>query len=182
MSLGHIILSVLSLSPQSGYDLAKKFDGPVGCYWKASQQQVYKELSKLEQQGAVSYEAIPQEGRLDKKVYCLTELGTQELIKWVMEPSEPTVIREAIAGKLKAAHLVPRSVIIKDIERRRQIHQENCDRLKVELTGYEQMFDRGLLPSEGKIYCQISIGRGIRYEADWVAWCDESLTILLADS
>jgi len=180
MSLGHIILSVLSLSPQSGYDLAKKFDGPVGCYWKASQQQVYKELSKLEEKGSICYEAIPQDGRLDKKVYGLTELGTQELIKWIMEPSEPTVIRETLAGKLKAAHLVPRSVIIKDIERRRQIHQENCDRLKAELEGYKQMFDQGLFPAEGKIYCQIGVNRGIRYEADWVAWCDESLEILLA--
>ncbi len=175
MSLGHIILSVLALGSQSGYDLAKKFDGPVGCYWKASQQQVYKELSKLEQQGNVSFEAIPQEGRLDKKVYCLTASGTQELIKWIMEPSEPTVIRETLAGKLKAAHLVPRAVIVREIHRRRQIHQENLDRLKSELATYEEMFDQGLLPPAGKIYCQIGIDRGIRYEAEWVAWCDESI-------
>jgi DNA-binding PadR family transcriptional regulator len=181
MSLGHVILSVLSLGPQSGYDLAKKFDGSVGCYWKASQQQVYKELSKLEQQGSICYEAFPQEGRLDKKVYGLTDSGTQELIKWVMEPSEPTVIRESLAAKLKAAHLVPRSAIIKDIERRRQIHQENYDRLKSELVNYEQLFDQGILPPEGKIYCQIGVGRGTRYEADWVAWCDESLEKLRAD-
>ncbi|AFY72983.1 putative transcriptional regulator [Synechococcus sp. PCC 7502] len=182
MSLGHIILSVLSLCPQSGYDLAKKFDGTVGCYWKASQQQVYKELAKLEERGAVSYEAIPQEGRLDKKVYCLTQQGTEELIKWVMEPSEPTVIRESLAGKLKAAHLVPKAVMIKDIERRRQIHQTNLEHLKAELAAYEQMYDQGLLPPKGKIYCQIGIGRGIRYEKDWVAWCDESLALLLASS
>ncbi|MCM0594384.1 MAG: PadR family transcriptional regulator [Gloeotrichia echinulata DEX184] len=64
MALKHAILAFLSRQPLSGYEVTKEFDEGFGsCFWKASQQQVYVELGKLEQQGNVTYEAIPQPGR-----------------------------------------------------------------------------------------------------------------------
>jgi DNA-binding PadR family transcriptional regulator len=93
-----------------------------GCYWKASQQQVYRELAKLEDQGMISSKTIHQEGRPDKKLYYITDLGRQHLRIWVAQPSEPTPIREDLLVKLMAGHLVPRQVILQELERRRQIH------------------------------------------------------------
>jgi len=64
MALKHTILAFLSRQPLSGYEVAKEFAEGFGrCFWKASQQQVYAELSKLEQQGCLTYEAIAQPGR-----------------------------------------------------------------------------------------------------------------------
>ncbi|MCS6814837.1 MAG: PadR family transcriptional regulator, partial [Cyanobacteria bacterium] len=55
MALSHALLSLLLHQPSSGYDLAKQFDcsveGSVGFFWGASHQQIYRELTRLEEQG-----------------------------------------------------------------------------------------------------------------------------------
>ena len=81
MAIKHTILAFLSRQPMSGYDVAKEFaEGFGSCFWKASQQQVYAELTKLEQQGNVNYEAIPQPGRLDKKIIPSPSLGSKNCL------------------------------------------------------------------------------------------------------
>ena len=119
MALKHTILAFLSRHPLSGYEVAKEFvEGFGGCFWKASQQQVYAELRKLEQQRHVTYEAIPQAGRLDKKIYSITEQGQEELIAWLKQPTEPSAIREDLGGMGLAGHLVSSQVVSREIERR----------------------------------------------------------------
>ncbi|MCX7595443.1 MAG: PadR family transcriptional regulator, partial [Fischerella sp.] len=83
MALAHAILASLIGRPCSGYDLAKQFDGSVGFFWQATHQQIYRELSKLETQGWITSEIISQEGRPDKKLYSVTELGKQQLKEWI---------------------------------------------------------------------------------------------------
>jgi DNA-binding PadR family transcriptional regulator len=51
MSLSHAILATLSNGCYSGYDISKQFAGSVGFFWYATQQQIYRELGKLEEQG-----------------------------------------------------------------------------------------------------------------------------------
>ncbi len=47
MSLKHAILGFLELSPFSGYDLKKAFDGSVQHFWPADQAQIYRTLNQL---------------------------------------------------------------------------------------------------------------------------------------
>ena len=75
MALSHALLAALHNAPCSGYDLAKKFDGSVGFVWNASHQQIYRELTKLEEQSYVIAEVIQQDNRPDKKVYKVTSTG-----------------------------------------------------------------------------------------------------------
>jgi hypothetical protein len=58
MSLSHAILATLSNGCYSGYDLSKQFAGSVGFFWHATQQQIYRELTKLEAQGYLSAEVV----------------------------------------------------------------------------------------------------------------------------
>ena len=51
MALAHTILALLAKEPGSGYDISKHFDEGLSCYWKATQQQVYRELGKLKKEG-----------------------------------------------------------------------------------------------------------------------------------
>ena len=173
MALKHTILAFLSRQPLSGYDVAKEFaEGFGSCFWKASQQQVYAELTKLEQQGSVTYEAIPQLGRLDKKIYATTEQGQQELIEWLTKPCEPAAIREDLGVMGLAGHLVPASGIIREIERRRQLHSEMVQHVKK----LDEHFSKHLDSLELKdLYMHLVIRRGIRYQEEWVAWCDEAI-------
>ncbi|MEH1854955.1 MAG: PadR family transcriptional regulator [Nostoc sp.] len=173
MALKHTILAFLSRQPLSGYEVAKEFvEGFGGCFWKASQQQVYAELSKLEQQGCAIYEAIPQSGRLDKKIYSITAKGQEELIDWLTQPTEPTAIREDLGVIGLAGHLVPSQVVVSEIERRQKLHTEMAQHLKK----MDEHFAKNLDSLELKdIYMHLIIRRAIRYQEDWVAWCDESL-------
>jgi DNA-binding PadR family transcriptional regulator len=172
MALKHTILAFLSRHPLSGYDVAKEFaEGFGSCFWKASQQQVYAELAKLEQQGNVVYEAIPQSGRLDKKIYSITDQGQQELIDWLTKPCEPAAIREDLGVMGLAGHLVPSQVVLREIERRRQLHVEMAQHVKRLDEHFSQHLDSLDLKD---IYMHLVIRRGIRYQEEWVAWCDEA--------
>lgn len=174
MALEHAILAILSNSTCSGYDLAKKFTS-VGFFWMATHQHIYRELAKLEVKGLVSSEIILQEGRPNKNLYCLTELGQKELAKWIAQPSEPTPIREDLLVKIFVGYLVPCWVIIEQLERRRQVHLEN-------LSVYRDLEQRDFqdpqkLSLEAK-FRYLTLRRGINYEADWVAWCNEAIHLL----
>ena len=173
MALKHTILAFLSRQPLSGYDVAKVFaEGFGSCFWKASQQQVYAELTKLEQQGSVTYEAIPQPGRLDKKIYSITDQGHQELLDWLAKPCEPAAIREDLGVMGLAGHLVPSQGVIREIERRRQLHLEMVQHVKK----LDEYFSQHLDSLELKdLYMHLVIRRGIRYQEEWVAWCDEAI-------
>jgi len=174
MALAHTILAALSIEPHSGYDLSKQFAENSGCYWRATQQQIYRELGKLENQGMITSQTIPQDGRPDKKLYSITELGREHLRGWIAQPSEPTPIREELLVKVLAGHLVPRTIVLKELERRRQVHLQQLSIFE----DLQQQRCQNLcnLPVEDQCFC-LTLRRGIRYETEWVAWCDEAIQL-----
>ncbi|MDX2273169.1 MAG: PadR family transcriptional regulator [Cyanobacteriota bacterium] len=175
MALTHAILATLARSPLSGYDLAKHFDQYVACYWQASQQQIYRELAKLEVEGWVHSHLEIQADRPNKKVYEITPLGKENLKEWLKEPSQPTVLREDLLVKVLAGYLVPKNLIEEELKRRQKIHQNQLDHYRQ----VEQSFFANLrqVPLEHQ-FQYLTLKRGIRYEADWIAWCEEALTLL----
>ena len=173
MALKHTILAFLTRESLSGYELTKEFtEGFGGCFWKASQQQIYAQLLKLEQSGSVTYEAIPQSGRLDKKIYSITQQGLNELIEWLHQPCEPTAIREDLGIMGLAGHLVSPEIITKEIERRQVIHADAVQHLKRLDEPFSQN-GKALIYKD--LYKHLVIRRAIRYQEDWVAWCEEAL-------
>lgn len=69
-----IILS-LTKKPMTGYDITKALGESHA--WKASHQQIYRELGKLVDKGMVDFQIIPQYGKPDRKLHVLTEAGIQ---------------------------------------------------------------------------------------------------------
>lgn len=175
MSLAHTILATLGSEPYSGYDLWKKFSQTSKYYWQATQQQIYRELGKLEKDGAITSEVIPQEGRPNKKLYQVTEKGIEKLKSWLLEPAEPMAIREELLVKVIAAKLVPNSVILQEIERHHQIHSQ-------QLSVYKQIQQQKFPDISQLSYKQkciyLILRRGIRYETNWIDWCEEAIGLL----
>jgi DNA-binding PadR family transcriptional regulator len=175
MSLTHAILVLLTDCAQSGYDLAKQFDGSVGFFWQASHQQIYRELGKLEAQQWVEVEAIAQAGRPDKKLYHLTELGKQHLISWMEQPCDLSRTKEALLVKIFAGNLVPRDMLVQELERHHDLHTK-------QLALYRDIEQRHFanpqaLPIEAQ-FRYLTLRKGIGYEADWLAWCEEAIQLL----
>ena len=168
MALSHTILATLGDEAFSGYDLWKKFTECTSHYWKASQQQVYRELGKLESQGAIAPEIVSQENRPDKKLYRITAVGKEILTTWIAEPSEPMAVREELLVKVLASHLVAPEIIIDELKRRQEIHQQ---RLAACLSKEQEMLDDSPVDK----YMYLTLRRGIRYESEWVDWCKEAI-------
>ena len=174
MALAHTILVVLLEEPNSGYGISKQFEENVGCFWQASQQQIYRELGKMDRQGWISPTVIPQEGKPAKKVYAVTDAGRQEILKWCLEPTTPTPIREDLMVHVLAAPYVDRQIVIDEIQRRRLIHQQ----LLKHYHDREHWFRNQptLSPQDRCRY--FTLKRGISYEASWVDWCNNMVDIL----
>jgi PadR family transcriptional regulator AphA len=102
MSLPHVILTVLSTRDATGYDITKEFSSSVGYFWKASHQQVYRELNKMGQQGQVTCVLEPQEGKPDRKVYSITHSGRETLAAWFDQPTAHPTVRDEFSAKLMA--------------------------------------------------------------------------------
>lgn len=178
MALAHTILATLGNNALSGYDLWKNFSECSTHYWQASQQQIYRELTKLEKQGAISFEMVAQAGRPDKKIYKMTNQGKVMLIDWIAEPSSPAAIREELLVKVLASHLVPVTTIVKEIQRRQKLHQDN---LAAYLTAATEKFANPAQLSLEKKCMYITLRRGIRLENQWIEWCDEAIAILQSE-
>ncbi|WP_053074869.1 PadR family transcriptional regulator [Crocosphaera watsonii WH 8501] len=48
MALTHTILVTLATESHTGYEIWKTFEETLNSFWKASQQQIYRELGKME--------------------------------------------------------------------------------------------------------------------------------------
>ncbi len=175
MALAHTILAALISQSRSGYDLTKYFETSIGFFWKASHQQIYRELSKLEEQGWIAAEAIAQAGRPDKKLYHLTELGLHHLMQWTAKPCDAAALKDDLLVKVFVGNLVPVSAIQSELKRHRQIHQE---KLATYETIQQQYFQHPQQLSNVNVFPYLTLRRGIRYEQEWVDWCDEALELL----
>lgn len=176
MTLSHTILILLCESAQSGYDVSKRFEDSVSCFWKASHQQIYRELSKMEGLGFVASESIPQQGKPDKKLYQITETGRTELEHWFELSCTPAPIREDLLVKVLAGSYVPKSILVKQLEERRALHQHQLDCYSEKEKTFLDIKD----PGEHLTFRYLTLRRGIRYESEWVDWCNEVLVTLQA--
>ncbi|MEB3269169.1 MAG: PadR family transcriptional regulator [Leptolyngbya sp.] len=100
MALAHAILVSLLDRPSSGYDLAKQFDGSVGCFWDASHQQIYRELAKLEAVGRIQAQSIQRNTRPNKIIYGITPQGEAWLKPWLAEPVTLAPVKDSLWVKL----------------------------------------------------------------------------------
>ena len=88
MSVKHAMLGLLVDGPLHGYGLKAAYEKELVPGTVLNIGQVYQALDKLEPEGLVTVEVVPQSERPDRKVYTLTTAGQQELQTWLATPSE----------------------------------------------------------------------------------------------
>ena len=97
---------MLTDGPASGYDLKKCFESSFGHFFPAGYGSIYPALATLARSGLVEFEEIPQEGKPDRKVYSITEMGRQELQKGLSNPEPSHKIRSEFLAIIWFAHLM----------------------------------------------------------------------------
>ena len=90
MNLEYLLLGLLALKPQTGYDL-KKFLDTFGRFMRSNTQlsQIYRTMGKMVKDGWVEFEVTHREGLPDFKTYRVTEDGAAIFLDWLASPFEP---------------------------------------------------------------------------------------------
>ena len=73
--LDGIVLGVLQSGPAHGYEIVKRVKAISDGVLSVGEAKLYPCLHKMEDEGCISSEWFPQEGKPDRKVYTLTEKG-----------------------------------------------------------------------------------------------------------
>ena len=175
MALEHAILVSLAEKSASGYDLARRFDASIGHFWKASHQQIYKVLGRMEGDRWVASELVAQSGRPDKKVYVITDDGRDELATWTSKATPIEHLRSEFAVKLRALPFGDASAIIDDVRVRRRDHQT---RLAYYVDSAAKFYSRPDDLRDEELGGWLVLRGGMLAEETGIAWCDEILTTL----
>jgi len=145
MELRSTILAILSWKPLSGYDLKGMICDSEIYYWSGNNNQIYKSLIELQNEGLVTHEIQLQEGKPAKKIYTISAAGLMELKRSLMaEPDLPEVrrgflIQLAWSGSLSDDEVVSllerygeelsnRLMMLKSQAARKEIHPQRDER------------------------------------------------------
>jgi DNA-binding PadR family transcriptional regulator len=90
MKLEYLLLGLLALKPQTGYDL-KKFLDTFGRFLRSNTQlsQIYRTMAHMVKDGWVEFEVTHREALPDYKTYRLTEDGAAVFLEWLSSPYSP---------------------------------------------------------------------------------------------
>src|SRR3954469_20978027 len=84
----YAILGLLAKRARHGYEIKQAFEELLVGTWPINIGQVYTTLSRLERDGLVTVEVVPQSQVPDRKVFSLTPAGWDALREWLAEPAE----------------------------------------------------------------------------------------------
>jgi len=167
MALEHVLLVSLSERAASGADLTRRFDKSLGFFWSATHQQIYRVLGRMEKDGWVVSEVVPQADRPATKVYDVTPAGHDELRRWIAEPTAIDPLRSDLMVKFRAAQYGDRDVLL---ETAREKLDEHTKRLA--LYDYLQQRDYpepdSLTGPELDQY--LVLHAGVLMEKFWIDW------------
>ena len=85
MSLKHGLLGLLNYGEMTGYEINKTFNNSLDFFWKVQTSQIYRELNYMEKSGWLTSKTVFQTDKPNKRLYSITDLGREELHKWLLE-------------------------------------------------------------------------------------------------
>ncbi|WP_397517358.1 PadR family transcriptional regulator [Rhodococcus sp. BP22] len=124
------VLGMLAFDEElSGYDLKKWADWSIKFfYWSPSFSQVYTELKKLEKHGFVTSRVQHDNGVRGRRLYKITEAGTDAVRKWSNEaPIDPPILKHGVMLRIWLGHL-NKPDRLKDILREHIEYAEKMER------------------------------------------------------
>lgn len=168
MSIKYAILGILSWKSSTGYELKKVFKESSILYWSGNNNQIYKALLQMQEEGLVKSEVIHQESSPSKKIYTITEEGLSELKEWILSAPEAPEFKKPFLIQLAWADLLSDEELNELL-----IKYEN--EINMQLIMQEENIRRGVLspnrtPRENMIWNMISenILSSYRNELNWV--------------
>ena len=117
MDLRETILGLLSWRPASGYDLKRIISDSEILYWSGNNNQIYKSLLELQNEGLVTHQVQLQESLPAKKIYSITEMGLAELKQSLLAEPEMPELRKSFLIQLSWAESLTDDEILRLLEK-----------------------------------------------------------------
>jgi DNA-binding PadR family transcriptional regulator len=157
-STGRVILGMLALGKNSGYDIKQLVDKSTRHFWAASYGQIYPELRRLEEGGLIRGRSEPTGGRA-RKVYELTDAGLEALRDWLGADEEPLYeLRDEGLLKLFFSDVLP--------ERRIDIVRATRRRMERKLAQLEA------IGTPSRTGPGLTLSLGIEITKLYIDWCE----------
>ena len=118
MDVKTVCLGMLTDGEASGYDLKKEFESSFGHFFAAGYGSIYPALNALARDGLVECRHVPQDGKPDRKVYSITELGREHLLTALDNPSPSHKVRSEFLATMCFSHLMSHEQIETVLEHR----------------------------------------------------------------
>ncbi|MFH9610606.1 PadR family transcriptional regulator [Streptomyces sp. NPDC017448] len=181
MALRHAVLAALLDEELSGYQLAKAFAAGVANFWHAKPQQVYAELAKLERDGLASGRRVAQEGRPDKRLFCVTAAGLAELERFASTTAAPSFLREDLLVQVQAADHLDTDVLIDRLTERYACAEAKAALFEAQLRAMRGESDEAEFLLRGaRVGPYLTCRRGRDFERANRDWCREVVEVLRA--
>ena len=167
----YAILGMLSIAPMSGYDIKKRVEESISNFWTESYGQIYPILKSLVAEKLVTKTVEKGSGKPDRHVYSLTELGREELRRWLGDGVTPKVERNELLLKLFFGEEVTFETNTRHIEQYRELQQGLLETYRaIEADIQAKYKDNANLP-----YWLLTVRYGQHVSQALLDWCDEAL-------
>ena len=170
----YAILGILSISSGSGYDIKKYCDSVIANVWHENFGHIYPVLNNMLAEGLIKRKNEDETTR--KKEYEITELGKDEFLSWIAEPTQYTPARSEFMLKLLFSNHVSEENRRKMIEDYKTYHLLKYEKFKKMEEDLIQPIPG--ITSERKVYLNATIRYGILSTEAALTRCDEVITAI----
>jgi DNA-binding PadR family transcriptional regulator len=167
----NVILALLAAGEAYGYELKQAIDSQFGAVWPPINiGQVYATLQRLERDGLVESQTVPQERRPDRRVYQLTEAGRTEMVAWLSAPALGPRLKDDFFVKLVVAKSWGVTDPIELIRHQSQEYFQSLSDLDALITDRQG--------SDGAVRQLLIEGAALHLQADirWLELCEQVLS------
>ena len=106
MAIEHAILGMLNWKSMTGYEMKRLIENSSSMYWSGNNNQIYKALVQLLNEGLVTNIVEQQESLPAKKIYTVTPEGLSVLKAWIMSQPEAPDVKKSFLIQLSWADLL----------------------------------------------------------------------------
>jgi DNA-binding PadR family transcriptional regulator len=165
----HFILGLLTQQPMSGYDIQRLLKSLGWLVGNPSSGSLYPALHALLEDGLVTVKVVPRQDKPPRKVYNITEAGTQLLQAWANQPVATSASLKAFVMRLILTGNFSQTALIAHLEQRRsQVAAHHTDLEQATGTQRERMEARR----------NLVLDYGLTLASAELAWLDETLNRL----
>jgi DNA-binding PadR family transcriptional regulator len=172
-----VILGLLSIKPQSGYDMKKLIDKSIRHFWSESNGQLYPSLSQLVKDNYICLSVKERAREKARQEYSITESGRSLLRTWLSERVEQkNSHRDELLLKLFFGASCDVQLSIEQLKEREVKIQETLAQFH-ELEKHLEKTSN----SPHHVFWSLTLKNGLLHAQTEIAWCREAIKMLEKD-